>query len=73
MLVLVGGTVTNCFGVAGMAVTGAQKGPLGLFHSKDALDKGCKGPGFRRRTDHRPAYYRIVWNQYFRHCKEHYE
>lgn len=39
---LVGGTVTSCFGVAGMAVTGTQKGLLGLFHSKDALDKGVK-------------------------------
>ena len=41
---LVGRAVVSCFGVAGMAVTPAQKSPLAkLYRSKtDALDRGIR-------------------------------
>ena len=39
---LVGSTVINCFGVAGMANTNLQKGILGVFRKKEALDRGIR-------------------------------
>lgn len=39
---LVGSTVMECFGVAGMAVTNSQKGLLGLFGKKDSPDRGVR-------------------------------
>ncbi|MGI5958526.1 MAG: Asp23/Gls24 family envelope stress response protein [Massiliimalia sp.] len=39
---LVGSTVVNCFGVAGMAATNEQKGLLGFLRKNDGLDRGVK-------------------------------
>jgi uncharacterized alkaline shock family protein YloU len=44
---LVGSTVVNCFGVAGMAKTNQQKGFLGFLHDlstakKETLDRGIR-------------------------------
>lgn len=39
---LVGSTVVNCFGVAGMSMTNTQKGFLGLFAKSKPLDRGIR-------------------------------